>query len=303
VVASGFFQPEFGTPTTYTKGELFDFARKGVDVPIPWTTPCRACGRAVWMGNRCHWKGCPSWRHVWKLDREYVFWSYFADRGPVRLISLTAPGKDTLPFDRRLCTHPEAEACSGGKGCRVKLDTARWWWGLAKRDLRPILDTVKRRVHRRTGSWPEVAYVKELQKRGVPHIHFATPDGTQGMLFHRYLVQEMKRSMVWGFVDRKRVVLEGGTAARYLAKYLAKEDPSEQDAIFGRERVFYLPRTWQRASHVTVRAMETGRRVEAKSRRGEVVRGSDRYAIRGLRLLDLRTGEIMRECILVPQES
>src|SRR4051812_10428525 len=88
-------------------------------------TPCYVCGRR--SVGRCRRRACPAGVERWSLDVWTVLSSALVDREAVRLVVLTAPGADQLPWDRSKCVHRPGVRCSGSLGCRVD-ERARDRW-------------------------------------------------------------------------------------------------------------------------------------------------------------------------------
>lgn len=113
---------------------------------------------------------------MWLGDQQRVLRSALAAYdGLSTMITITAPGKDVLPWDTAWCKHGEREKCSGEKGCRVQHDLAVEWNTTAQNRARKLVNAARQFAARRYGrDLPEVLVsVQQDQKRGVVHLHIA----------------------------------------------------------------------------------------------------------------------------------
>jgi hypothetical protein len=183
-------------------------------------------GRLVQV--RCKSRRCPSCGHLWAGDtRQKLLVNVEAYGGDVALVTITAPGRDVLPY--------------GEGGTQVDRAAARRW----NREAREQFRGLHRRASERTKRWARgqgiewagvVARAWAFQRRGVLHVHLIVPMGTAGerLASHRYvaILDALRDEHGFGFVDRgrrtkshqwarqlERVPQE--RAARYLAKYVA----------------------------------------------------------------------------------
>src|SRR5664279_3794358 len=195
---------------------------------------CLKCYRR-YRGARCSYRACPGYVKLWLRDQRTVFMAGMASyRGRSTMVTLTAPGKDRYPWNKRECTHAKGERCSGKKGCTVnQWDAAEWSLTAGKRQrllLRAAYMYASRRVPK--GEIPEViAYVMQDQARGLLHSHIALGwtsrrglavylDGLQrGVVAHDFGSQ----------LHRGRVSEDPKALGTYMARYL---DPAKVGESF-----------------------------------------------------------------------
>lgn len=201
---------------------LFGGPQRGtVRVPTMCPTP------DPFTRSNCKRRRCPhcgkGWVAMWeakmRLNLEALLGAVGLPR--VVMISLTAPGKDVLPWS---CSRDHQH--SGPRGCRVKADYADQWAAAAPDQWRRLRDAARLAVKR--AGLPVAALVVdrvwEPQQRGVPHLHVVaavrTPDELAAAeRFHQEL---RKRAVEYGFGRKLHITrpMEAREAARYLAGYL-----------------------------------------------------------------------------------
>lgn len=195
---------------------------------------CQQCYRRYY-GARCRRRTCPGYVKLWLRDQRTVFKAAMARYpGRATMVTITAPGRDRLPWDRTRCTHAPGERCSGNKGCKVDaLLAAEWNRTIAKR-LR-LLNRMARSYARRRfprEQLPQlVAYVTQDQERGVLHVHCALGYTSQGAL-SAYLDGLRRGLGRHGFgpkMDRGFLAQRPGALGSYMARYL---DPAKYGASF-----------------------------------------------------------------------
>lgn len=134
---------------------------------------CHKCGSRTWNG-RCSARQCPDNaqrylnRHARRLRVALAAW-----KGPTRMVTLTAPGQDLIPWDASQCLAQGPHQHTGDAGCKVDLNGQAWnedMWTRWK-----VLRETAARAARRTAP-PKtrsgiLAVVPEMQKRGVWHLH------------------------------------------------------------------------------------------------------------------------------------
>lgn len=172
-----------------------------------------------------HWsRPSPAGRRValdrkWRLNVEHL-------GTPVAVGTLTAPGKDVLPWDTDLCTHPPAEKCSGKKGCRVEsiyLEYYNRTFAARRSRLHEAAQKAADRAVRRmgySGSLPRnVGAASGPQLRGALHAHVMVRKG-QGVeawwsrIYWRYIEsvcereKKMSPSARWEALEREYVTGE-----------------------------------------------------------------------------------------------
>lgn len=174
---------------------------------------------------------------MWAGDqRRKLFDNLAAFAGMVRvkdalvvMFSITAPGADVLPWDRRHCRARGPHRCSGDAGCRVDPWAAREWNRTAPRRWRDL--------HRRAYIATTRAYGKdcalwmlcrvwEKQARGVLHVHpviaCATMRQKAAAEYYRARLDEWAGAYGFGFVSRKFRPQPARGAAAYLSAYFCQ---------------------------------------------------------------------------------
>jgi hypothetical protein len=101
----------------------------------PFDPRC-SCGRWLPEGvRRCSSRTCPEYAPTWARDTRRRLFVNLEQLKLSVMFSVTAPGADQYPFDRRFCSHSASTRCSGPIGCRVAPDAAlafnraagKWW--------------------------------------------------------------------------------------------------------------------------------------------------------------------------------
>lgn len=230
------------------------------------------CPDGRWRAARCKRRDCPSCGLLWAGDcrvkllaniREYA--------GDVAIVTVTAPGRDVLPY--------------GNDGQAVERAAARRWNRQARHEWRKLhrkaSQRAARHAHRHGGRWSVVARSWEFQRRGVLHVHVVVPMGTalERLASHVYVdaLEELRHRHGFGFVDRGRAKKRGGLwiraleaipqerAARYVAKYLGgwKRGRLEISATVGHPdvpgHVIHVRRELTRKTGVTMRELRARR--------------------------------------------
>jgi hypothetical protein len=146
------------------------------------------------------------------------------------MFSVTAPGAELYPWDRRFCSHSPSRRCSGRLGCRVAPEAAKafnrragGWWSELHR-------AAKTRADRATGLKGKLAArVWEKQKRGMAHLHgvisVESPVHVAWAEAYVTALRELAPRYGFGFVDGwdkiGRKFWPGVQAAAYLSSYFA----------------------------------------------------------------------------------
>jgi hypothetical protein len=219
--------------------------------------------------------------------------------GGTCVITITAPGAVDLPWDTQACGHRlDGSECSGKIGCRVDAEAARrfnegamkgWATGEVDAEGELLLDADGNPV--REGGWsslwesvrvtlyekfgpgrsPLLAYVPELQERGVVHLHLILgardPVGRIVVRAAGKLLQSRAHRHGWGFVDAKpaRKLRSGGAAAAYASKYLAPTSggkPGVSELVMSRQaptRVVYVTNRLSASTRCTMRNLRSRR--------------------------------------------
>jgi hypothetical protein len=181
-----------------------------------------SCPRPRPGGGRCNSRRCPSCGVLWAGDtRKRLLANVTAYGGPVVLVTATAPGADVLPWgDDGRCE----ERAVWRWNCTA---AARW------REMHRLAAQAARRKH---GKLSLITWTWEYQRRGALHKHLVLGVATAAELAgaHTYVAEldRLRKGFSFGYVDRGRKapgqhgrraleVIQAGTAARYVAKYLA----------------------------------------------------------------------------------
>jgi hypothetical protein len=173
-------------------------------------------------GSRAKCGHCADVKHG---DLKAVFRSGFDRPGDFYgLLTLTAPGRDVLPWDTDFCGHLEdGSECAGHAGCRVEpVSLAAWHASLARRWSWFV--TYLRRCLPECSV--EYAKVYELQARGALHVH--APLRIVGPVSERRVRAALRLcASRWGFgrqVDYSPIGDDRSVAraAGYVAKYVTK---------------------------------------------------------------------------------
>lgn len=249
---------------------------------------CPDCGKRlpsqVWRHAS---KRCPGYSRLWAMDAYVVIGEnlgFYGGNGV--LLSITAPGAETLDWDRSLCTVEGPHECSGRLGCQVDPKMAEVWNETAQERFTAAQREAKRRADkalRRQGSKLRVSKLCtwwELQKRGVLHAHVVLPvEAAEERFWSRAYVEawrELAPRFWFGFVDGWERISKKPLRARQLGRYCAgyafagKEKlPLEQAVQDERlpSRTFQVNRELTAQTKITMRNARLNRRLHA-ARRG-----------------------------------
>lgn len=199
------------------------------------TGRCRHCGRSTFNGSHsCKARRCPGYGPLWAGDQRRKLFdnlSAFEDLVRVRdaavvMFAVTAPGADSLPWDRAHCRHLGAHRCSGDLGCRVERGAAKEWNRTAPDRWRALHRRASIATTRLYGSgdglWM-LSRVWEKQARGVLHVHpvfaCATPRQRGAAEYYLGRLDAWAREYGFGFVSRKFRPQPARGAAAYLSAY------------------------------------------------------------------------------------
>jgi hypothetical protein len=150
----------------------------------------------------------------------------------VRLITVTAPGADVLPWDEGRCTIKEPHVHSGPDGCRVEADAAKDWNLTAPQRWTQLHKHAQQRIVREFGRRSRVmTRIFQRQKRGVDHVHVVMDDETvvESIIVSRYVehLRELAPRFGFGYVDDRGTRMARGRAAAYLSGYFAGDETSQ----------------------------------------------------------------------------
>lgn len=230
-------------------------------------------GREFEVG--CQRRSCPCCGLVWLKDTNIRALAAAQQlQGPVALVSITAPGRDVLPWD--------------ASGRRVVASAARSWNRTAPARWRKLYDAARRRALRSCptapGEWALVMKVWEYQKRGVLHLHLLVPMGSRRAASHSTALVRALAALAplygFGYVDRGKLPDGGGRrsarrlepiaaerAAAYVASYLGGAgigkggifEVAQAQGVPG--ALVYIAQRLTAASGVTMRSLKVRRRI------------------------------------------
>lgn len=227
---------------------------------------------------RCGKRSCESCGVVWLGDTRIRAVAAGAQlRSAVALVSVTAPGRDVLPWA------PGGDQVDQLKAQEWNRSAPANWSKLhkgASRDARAVAVD-------RGADWRLLFKAWEYQRRGVLHLHLVVPCGTSGQraaseAYVRGLVARASR-YGFGFVDRGKLPARGarrstrelspvppGRAAAYVTSYVASSgagkggvaEVAANQGVPG--AILYVSNTLTRASGVTMRSLKERRRVSCR---------------------------------------
>jgi len=258
---------------------------------------CTHCGRPTYGGaSHCKARLCPHYAPIWARDQQRkVFENLGAfDDGEAlaTMYTVTAPGKDRLPWDEDRCAGLGSHRHSGLLGCRVDERLAQEWNATCSHRWRRLHDRCARLVKGSTGVRPKLLVrAFEMQTRGVLHIHAVIARGTwaQKVACDRYgaVLSESASGYGFGHVDtptgRARAARE---SAAYISSYLSGGKGSK------------------RTLHESVRSTQMPRSIIHVSTELTIKTGCTMRALRLRRMLFVKyafTGSFPEQAIFVRQ--
>ena len=194
------------------------------------------------------------------------------------MFTVTAPGADVFPFDRRFCVHSPSQKCSGRLGCRVDPDAAEAFNKVAGKWWSELHRAAKVRADRATDHKGRIlARVWEKQKRGLAHVHGVVSVGTPGELAWSEAYVDALRALAprygFGFVDGWQKIgrrfWQGGRAGAYLSSYLVGGKRTKcaiTETVKARDLprlVVFVSRTLTGRTGCTMRSLRNARRIWA----------------------------------------
>lgn len=207
---------------------------------------------------RCKKRTCPACGVLWAGDQRTRLLCNLIDGfgQAVALLTITAPGKDVLPWVEGVCPREVAQPWN-------RAAPAQW-------------STLNRRTRRRLArsGLPAprlLALVWAYQERGLLHIHAVFAAETElDRIANRAYVQALKRggAREWGFgfVDLKESRIGSKGLAAYLAKYVCKEGADGRPELAHTvahadvpARPVYISRQLTRGTRVTMRTLRLKR--------------------------------------------
>jgi len=194
---------------------------------------CPACGRPTFGGaNYCKARLCEHYAPIWARDQQRKCFAnleaYDDGDGTAVMFTITAPGREQLPWDENHCASLGEHSHEGPIGCRVRPCDAREWNASCSERWRRLHDRAATLTRRETGRRPRMLLrAFEQQYRGVLHVHAAIGRGlwidkVASDVYGKHLAR-LAPSYGFGKVDeptgRARPARE---AAAYLSAYLTK---------------------------------------------------------------------------------
>lgn len=173
-------------------------------------------------------------------------------------VTLTAPGKSSIPWDISACSHSASERCSGSIGCRVSSADSHYWNSHFSERFNDFITHLRKRFPE---TRIEYGNVRENQKRELLHNHsqLIFPDGLPADL-HKFCAIVKKLAIYHGFGVESSVKVKKGDVARsvaYSVKYMTKGSQRAITYDFKRERY------QQGGYHVFTRSRHFGRTLKA----------------------------------------
>jgi hypothetical protein len=221
---------------------------------------------------RCKSRRCPSCGQLWAGDtRKLLVANLDSYGGPVKLATVTAPGREKLRHD------PDGN---------VSWASAYWWNKQVPHHWRGYYQEAQQHVHRELGRRALVlAWVWQYQRRGVLHKHLilgvATASDRRAADRLVYWLDRLRSKHGFGFVDRGRWdykrrrrdlrEMTGQHAGRYAAKYLVQRDNETGRYAVSETvthddvppRIVYVKQTLTAATGVTMRGLREWRFIVA----------------------------------------
>lgn len=228
---------------------------------------------------------------------------------PLRLVVVTAPGADVLPWDETRCTAEGPHVHSGPSGCRVLAGPRDCWEERLSGNWCRLREAAVQRCRRRGYPSPLLAWVDEDQGREVFHRNLLVVDGPAGRAFHSAIVALAPR-YGFGFVDRKHRVFDATKAVNYLCGYLLGGVSGKRtrgtDLTAAARRAKRYRRVWvvtprlTKITGCTRRSLRLGRQVWA-AHQGFCPFPSHGLAVIDWQVIDCETGEVRNR--VFPEEK
>lgn len=219
---------------------------------------------------------------------------------PLRLIVITAPGADVLPWDESQCTAEGPHTHSGKAGCKVQTGARDAWEEAAPANWCRMRQAVSQRMRRKGFKPSMVSWVDEDQGREVFHRNLLVEDTAAGRAYHAAIVLLAPR-YGFGFVSKKHRRQEGLRAVNYLCGYLLSGVSGKRtrgtDLTAAARRARRYSRKWvvaprlTRETGCTRRSLRLGRQVWA-AKQGFCPMPTHGLAVIDWRVIDCETGHI-----------
>lgn len=229
----------------------------------------------------------------------------------LRLVVVTAPGADVLPWDETRCTAEGPHVHSGPAGCRVLAGPRDRWEEALSGNWRRLREAALQRLARRGLSSPLVAWVDEDQGREVFHRNLLVEDTPAGRAFHAAVVALAPR-YGFGFVDRKHRSFDALKAVNYLCGYLLSGASGKRargtDLTAAARRARRYRRVWVVSPRITKRTGCTRRSLRLGRQVWAAKQGFCPFPTKGLAIIDwypvdCATGEIHRRVFPVENDQ
>ena len=182
-----------------------------------------------WMGAPCRCnRRCGTCRASWSRMWAWVLRENLSlVGGMTRLVTLTAPGADQLPWDESQCRWMGPHRHSGPLGCRIEVEAANEWAADLNERFHRLCTAARKRA--KVNEPVVCARAWEAQDRGAPHCHMVVIVNPAGERFVHALF-ELAQQHRFGTVHDRGYAAQGGYAhAAYLAKYVTKFGRTEAD--------------------------------------------------------------------------
>jgi hypothetical protein len=233
------------------------------------------------LGKPCGKRTCSDCYLRYLADRAWCLRENLSIVGvPVRMVTLTAPGADRLPWDRHACAWRGPHQCRGRLGCVVEEDAASEWRATLEQRWRRLHQAAARRAG--CGASCIIARVWQAQARGVAHVHVVVPAVVAGDLYAKPLM-ELAPHYDFGEENDGGRVGHSAAVAAYLSGYLSrpgdsfdvprKRDLAEIAATVPRRQVYISPHLTRRSGAT----MRTARLVRSLWALGEGFREGAPY--------------------------
>jgi hypothetical protein len=201
------------------------------------------------------------------------------------MLTLTAPGAESLPWDEHACAHLGKHSHSGRLGCRVEPSALRLFNENSMRSWPAMWNAIRARINRQLGAGAAalLAYAPEPQRRGAIHFHIIFGAGTPR---ERRALDEIVDHIAvlgtgygWGRVHSPKfkdvgirpdgrtqgglALYAAGRAALYVSKYLSSDGKSSaRELVLSGEaprRAVYVATRLTMRTRCTMRNLRTRR--------------------------------------------
>jgi hypothetical protein len=207
------------------------------------------------LGKPCAKRTCAECYLRYLEDRAWCLRENLSLVGvPVRMVTLTAPGADRLPWDREACAWRGPHQCRGRLGCVVEEVAASEWRATLEQRWRRLHQAAARRAGR--GASCIIARVWQAQARGVAHVHVVVPSVDAGDAYAESLL-ELAPCYDFGEEHDGGRVGPPAAVAWYLSGYLSRpgdtldvprrRELAEIAAVLPRRQLYISPHLTRRS--------------------------------------------------------